>query len=104
MGSILLLLVALMVIWLGLVMTGGLLRLLGTLLIGALAGWLAGKFMRGRGFGLVKNILVGIIGAVVGGILFGLAGFRSGGVIASLVTATVGAIVVLYCVRWVQSS
>src|SRR5438876_3597832 len=42
---------------------------------------------RGRGFGVLKNILVGIVGAVVGGILFGLAGFRSASVVASLVTA-----------------
>jgi uncharacterized membrane protein YeaQ/YmgE (transglycosylase-associated protein family) len=83
---------------------GGLLGLGTTLVIGALAGWLAGRYTRGRGFGLVKNVVIGIVGAVVGRILFGLLGFQSAGLIASLIMATVGAIVVLYCVRWLQSS
>jgi len=104
MGSVLWLIVAVIIVWLGVKMAGGLASLLSTFLIGAIAGWLAGKYMRGRGFGVLKNILVGIVGAVVGGILFGLAGFRSASVVASLVTATVGAIVFLYCVQWLQSS
>ena len=45
------------------------------LAIGAVAGWLAGLIMKGRGFGLLGNIIVGIIGAVVGGFLFGLLGW-----------------------------
>jgi len=98
------LILAVIVVVFGIQMVGGLTSLLFSLCIGAVAGWLAGTFMRGRGFGVLKNILVGIVGAVVGRILFGLAGFHGAGIIASLVTATVGAIVVLYCVQWIQSS
>jgi uncharacterized membrane protein YeaQ/YmgE (transglycosylase-associated protein family) len=59
--------------------------------------------MRGRGFGWFKNVLVGIVGSFVGGILFGLAGFRSAGLVASLITATIGAIVLLYVVQWLRA-
>ena len=73
-----------------------------TLVIGALAGWLAGKFMKGKGFGILGNIIVGVIGAVVGGFLFGLLGVSAGGMIGSLVTATIGAIVLLWIVSLVK--
>ena len=69
------------------------------LIIGAVAGWLAGLIMKGDGFGLLGNIVVGVIGAVVGGFLFGLLGLAAGGLIGSIVTATVGAVVLLYLVR-----
>ena len=72
------------------------------LLIGALAGWLAGKFMKGGGFGIVGNIVLGIIGALVGGLLFGLIGLQSTSWIGSLVTATVGAIAVLGLIRLIK--
>ena len=54
------------------------------LLIGAIAGWLAGQLMKGRGFGLVGNILVGIVGAVIGGFVFGLLGLSATGLIGSI--------------------
>jgi uncharacterized membrane protein YeaQ/YmgE (transglycosylase-associated protein family) len=104
MSLVIWLIVAIVVIVVGLQMAGGLLSLVWSLLIGAVAGWLAGTFMRGRGFGVLKNVIVGIVGAVVGRILFSLAGFHGAGIVASIVTATVGAIVVLYCVQWIQSS
>ena len=73
--------------------------LIAFLLIGAVAGWLAGLLMRGGGFGLLGNIVVGIIGAFVGGFLFGLAGLSAGGgLIGSLITAVVGAAVLLFIV------
>ena len=69
------------------------------LLIGAVAGWLAGKVMKGKGFGLIGNIVVGIVGAVVGGWLLGALGVSiGGGTIGSLITALVGAIVLLVVV------
>lgn len=68
------------------------------LIIGAVAGWLAGKLMKGGGFGLVGNIVVGVIGAFIGGYLFGALGIVAGGLIGSLVTATVGALVLLWVV------
>ena len=73
--------------------------LIGFLLIGAVAGWLAGLLMRGGGFGLLGNIVVGIVGAFVGGFLFGMVGISAGGgMIGSLVTAVIGAAVLLFVV------
>ncbi len=66
------------------------------LIIGMIAGWLAGQFTTGRGFGAVNNMIVGVLGAIVGGFLFDLVGFDAHGPIATVITATVGAIVVLY--------
>lgn len=66
------------------------------LVIGALAGWLAGVIVRGAGFGVLGNIIVGIIGALVGGFVFRLFGMDpSYGFIGSVITATIGAIIVL---------
>jgi uncharacterized membrane protein YeaQ/YmgE (transglycosylase-associated protein family) len=69
------------------------------LVIGAVAGWLAGTIMKGGGFGLLGNIVVGIVGGILGGFLFGLLGLVAYGLIGSIVTATVGAVVLLYLVR-----
>ena len=74
------------------------------LIIGAIAGWLAGQIMKGRGFGLLGNIVVGIVGAFLGGFLFSLLGLASFGLIGSLVTATVGAVVLLYLIGVVKKS
>jgi uncharacterized membrane protein YeaQ/YmgE (transglycosylase-associated protein family) len=68
------------------------------LVIGALAGWIAGKLMRGGGFGLLGNIVVGVVGSLIGGFLFGLLGLSGVGFIGSLVTATAGAVVLLFVV------
>ena len=68
------------------------------LAIGAVAGWLAGTFMKGAGFGLVGNIVVGVVGAVIGGFVFGLLGIFANGLIGSIVTATAGAALLLYIV------
>ncbi len=70
------------------------------ILIGAAAGWLGGQFMKGTGFGLLGNIVVGIIGGFLGGFLFNVFGLSSdGSLVGSLVTATVGAIVLIYIVK-----
>jgi uncharacterized membrane protein YeaQ/YmgE (transglycosylase-associated protein family) len=66
------------------------------LIIGLVAGWLAGQVMRGRGFGLIGNLIVGVLGAVIGGFLFGLLGLGASGFIGSLIVAFVGAIVLIY--------
>jgi uncharacterized membrane protein YeaQ/YmgE (transglycosylase-associated protein family) len=73
------------------------------LIIGAVAGWIAGQLMRGGGFGLVGNVIVGIVGAVIGGWFFGLLGLTAdGGVVGSLVTATVGAVILLFVVSLIK--
>jgi uncharacterized membrane protein YeaQ/YmgE (transglycosylase-associated protein family) len=74
------------------------------LIIGAVAGWLAGLIMKGSGFGLLGNIIVGIIGAVVGGFLFGLLGLAAGGLIGSIVTAVVGAVVLLFLIGLIKKA
>ena len=67
------------------------------IIIGAVAGWLAGNLMKGGGFGLLMNIILGIIGGIVGGWLFGILGLEmGGGVIGSLITSVVGAAMVLF--------
>lgn len=72
--------------------------MLGFLVIGAIAGWLAGNLMKGGGFGLFGNIIVGVIGAVVGGWVFGFLGVTASGFIGSLITAVVGAGILLFVV------
>lgn len=75
------------------------------LIIGAIAGWLAGQIMKGGGFGIVVNIIVGIIGAILGGWLFSFLGVQTGGgIIWSLVVATIGAIVLLFIVGLFKKS
>ncbi|AUB84949.1 transglycosylase [Candidatus Thiodictyon syntrophicum] len=68
------------------------------LAIGAVAGWLAGVILKGGGFGLLVNIVIGILGAVVGGFAFGLLGISAGGILGSIITATVGAVLLLVIV------
>ena len=62
------------------------------IIIGIVAGFLAGKVMRGGGFGLIINLLLGILGGVLGGWVFALFGLSASGLIGSLITSTVGAI------------
>ena len=69
------------------------------LIIGVVAGWLAGKQTRGQGFGLVGDLVVGIVGALLGGFIFQFLGVVSLGLVGSLVTATVGAVVLLWLIR-----
>jgi uncharacterized membrane protein YeaQ/YmgE (transglycosylase-associated protein family) len=70
------------------------------LIIGAVAGWLAGTFVKGGGFGLIGDIIVGIIGAFVGGWLAGALHIGiGGGWISAIVTATLGAVVFLLILR-----
>ncbi len=69
------------------------------LLIGLLAGWLAGQIMKGGGFGLVGDLIVGCIGALLGGFLFRMLGIASTGLLGELIVATLGAIVLLFLLR-----
>ena len=73
------------------------------LIIGAIAGWLAGRLVKGGGFGLIGDIVVGIVGAVIGGWLSGVLGISIGsGLIASIITAVIGAIILLIIVRAIK--
>ena len=73
------------------------------LIVGLIAGWLAGVLVKGGGFGLLGDLVVGVIGALVGGYLFGILGIGSnGGLIGSIVVATIGAVVLLVIVRAVK--
>ena len=72
------------------------------LCIGALAGYLAGQLTKGSGFGLGMNLVIGIIGAFIGGFLTNLLGFAAYGLIASIITATLGAVVLLWIVKMVK--
>lgn len=73
------------------------------ILVGAIAGWLAGLVVRGFGFGLIGNIIIGIVGAFLGGWLFGVLGFAIGaGIINAIFTAFIGAVVLLLIVRVIK--
>ena len=72
------------------------------IIIGIIAGWLAGKIMRGAGFGLLGDLVIGIIGALLGGFIFGQLGISAGGLVGALVTATIGAIVLLFLIRLIK--
>jgi uncharacterized membrane protein YeaQ/YmgE (transglycosylase-associated protein family) len=69
------------------------------LVIGIVAGFLAGKIMKGSGFGLFGDLIVGVIGSFIGVWVFGLLGISSGGVIGLLIAAVVGALLLLYIIR-----
>lgn len=69
-------------------------------LIGIAAGWLAGQFVKGAGYGLVGDLVVGVVGALLGGFIFGSLGIGAGsGLLGSLIVATVGAVVLLLLIR-----
>ena len=72
------------------------------LITGAVAGWLAGVLMKGRGFGLVGNIVVGIVGSVLGGLLFDFLGLQPGGILGYITAATVGAVGLLFLVGLIK--
>jgi len=74
------------------------------LIIGAVAGWLAGNLMKGGGFGVVGNIAVGVIGAFLGGFLFSILGLSTSGYLGSLIMATVGAVVLLFVVGLIKKA
>jgi len=72
------------------------------LLIGLIAGWLAGKLIRGGGYGIVGDMIVGVIGAFIGGWLFSFLGISAGGLIGSIITAFVGAVVLILILRAIR--
>ncbi len=73
------------------------------IVIGIIAGWLAGKIMKGKGFGLIGDLIVGVAGSFLGSWLFGLMKISAGGgFLGDLVTALVGAVVLLFVLRLIK--
>jgi len=72
------------------------------LLIGLIAGWLAGKIMKGSGYGVIGDIVLGVIGSFVGGFLFRMVGIAAYGTLGSIIVATIGAVVLVVIVRWLR--
>jgi len=73
------------------------------IVIGLVAGWLAGQLMKGGGYGVVGDIVVGVLGALLGGWLFSALGISSGGgLIGALVVATIGAVLFIWVLRLIK--
>jgi uncharacterized membrane protein YeaQ/YmgE (transglycosylase-associated protein family) len=73
--------------------------------VGLIAGWLAGKVMKGGGFGVLMDIVIGMVGAIIGGWVFGLLGiYSNGGLIGSVLVAFVGAVILLWLVRLIKKT
>jgi uncharacterized membrane protein YeaQ/YmgE (transglycosylase-associated protein family) len=77
---------------------------IGWIIIGGIAGWLAGRVMRGSGFGILGDIIVGIIGGIIGGIILGLLVTTTVGFWGSLVTAFIGACILIFIVRLISGA
>lgn len=79
--------------------------LIAWLVVGLIAGWLAGQFMRGGGYGMVGDIIVGIVGAFIGGFVLNAMGIAgSAGFVGSIVVAFIGAVILIAIVRMVAPS
>ena len=74
------------------------------LLIGLVAGWLAGKVMKGSGYGVIGDLVIGVVGAFLGGWIFGLLHIAAGGLLGLLVTAFVGAMVLVWLLRLMKKA
>jgi uncharacterized membrane protein YeaQ/YmgE (transglycosylase-associated protein family) len=69
------------------------------ILVGLIAGWLAGQVMKGGGYGVVVDIVLGILGGIVGGFVFGLLGLHAGGTIGQIIVAFFGAVILVWIAR-----
>jgi len=76
--------------------------LLWVVLIGMLAGWIAGQITKGSGFGLLGDLVVGILGSLLGSFLFGLIGIVAYGLLGRLALAVIGAVVLLWLIRLIK--
>jgi uncharacterized membrane protein YeaQ/YmgE (transglycosylase-associated protein family) len=86
-------------------MTGGsMFYLVWVVLVGILAGWLAGQITKGRGFGVLGDLIVGILGSLLGSFLFGLIGIFASGLLGRLIMSVIGAIVLLWLIRLIKKA
>ncbi|MFZ0997980.1 MAG: GlsB/YeaQ/YmgE family stress response membrane protein [Candidatus Sulfotelmatobacter sp.] len=74
------------------------------IIVGLIAGWAAGKIMKGGGYGAVMDIVLGIVGAVVGGWLLGALGIHAGGLIGTIVVAIIGAMFLIWLSRLLKKA
>jgi uncharacterized membrane protein YeaQ/YmgE (transglycosylase-associated protein family) len=74
------------------------------IVVGLVAGWAAGKIMKGGGYGTVMDIVLGIVGAVVGGWLLGMLGISAGGLIGTILVAIVGAVFLIWLSRMIKKA
>ncbi|HKW88481.1 MAG TPA: GlsB/YeaQ/YmgE family stress response membrane protein [Candidatus Acidoferrales bacterium] len=73
------------------------------LVVGLIAGWLAGKVMKGGGYGLFADLILGILGGIIGGWVFGMLGiWPGGGIIGSLIVAFIGAVILVWLTRLIK--
>ena len=72
------------------------------LIIGIVAGWLAGNIVKGGGFGLISDLVVGVVGAFIGGAVYSFLGFSAYGTIGEIIMATVGAVILLWLIRLIR--
>jgi uncharacterized membrane protein YeaQ/YmgE (transglycosylase-associated protein family) len=79
-------------------------NLLGFLLIGLVAGWIAGRLVKSHSSGWVENLIVGVIGALIGGFVFGQLNVTTSGTLGSLISATVGAIILLFLLKVIRKA
>ena len=74
------------------------------ILVGLIAGWLAGQVMKGGGYGIFADIILGILGGFVGGLLFGLLGIHAGGMVGSVIVAFIGAVILVWISRQLKKA
>jgi uncharacterized membrane protein YeaQ/YmgE (transglycosylase-associated protein family) len=83
-------------------MAGG--GLIWWIVVGLIAGWLAGKVMKGGGYGIIMDIVLGIAGGILGGCVFGFLGIHAGGIIGSIVVAFIGAVILVWITRLIKKA
>lgn len=74
------------------------------IVVGMIAGWAAGKIMKGSGYGVIADIVLGILGGIVGGWAIGLLGFGGGGLIWSILVAILGAVILIWLTRLIKKT
>jgi uncharacterized membrane protein YeaQ/YmgE (transglycosylase-associated protein family) len=72
------------------------------IVVGLIAGWAAGRIMKGGGYGMIADILLGIVGGVVGGKVVGFLGFGAGGMVWSILIAILGAVILIWITRLIK--
>jgi uncharacterized membrane protein YeaQ/YmgE (transglycosylase-associated protein family) len=74
------------------------------IVVGLIAGWAAGRIMKGGGYGVAMDIVLGIVGAVIGGWLMGMLGIQAGGLIGTILVAIVGAVFLIWLTRLIKKA